>query len=75
MDPTDKVAAVVQVLAPAKLVHTGTARVMQMLMPMAMVMGKARVRMVVVEVVKVVDLAMVMQIHRNSTSEKIEPNI
>ena len=70
-----KVVAVEPALALAKLEHTGMDRVMQMLMPMATVKEKAQVRMVAAAVVKVVELAMVMQTLRSSTFEKMEPNL
>jgi len=70
-----KVVAVEPALALAKLEHTGMDRVMQMLMPMATVKEKAQARMVAAAVVKVVELAMVMQTLRSSTFEKMEPNL
>jgi hypothetical protein len=74
-DLAAKVVAAELALALAKLVHTGTDRVMHMLMPMATVMEKEQVRMVAVAAVKVVDLATVMQTLRSSTFEKMEPNL
>jgi len=70
-----KVVAVEPALALAKLEHTGMDQVMQMQMPMATVKEKALLRMVAVAVVKVVELAMVMQTLRSSTSKKMEPNL
>ena len=70
-----KVVAVEPALALAKLEHTGMDQVMQMQMPMATVKEKALLRMVAVAVVKVVELAMVMQTLRSSTFEKMEPNL
>jgi hypothetical protein len=57
MDLAAKVVAAELALALTKLVHTCLDRVMQMLMPIAMVKEKAPVRMVVVVAVKVLDLA------------------
>jgi len=70
-----KVVAVEPALALAKLEHTGMDQVTQMQMPMATVKEKALLRMVAVAVVKVVELAMVMQTLRSSTFEKMEPNL
>ena len=70
-----RVVAVVPAPALAKLEYTSMDRVMQMLMPMATVKEKAQVRMVAAAVVKVVELAMVMQTLRSSTSKKMEPNL
>jgi hypothetical protein len=63
-------------LVLAKPAHTGTDRVMQMLMLMAMVEEKAPVRMVVVAAVKVLELATVMPTLRSClTFKKMEPNL
>jgi hypothetical protein len=73
--PVDTVLAVEPAMALVKLVQIGMDKVMQMLMQMAMVVEKALVRMVAVAVVKVLDLASVMQTHRCFTFEKMKPNM